>query len=152
MLYFYNYKLLFVSVIIILPSFVINFFYAKKITTITEEINNEYEKQIDVIENENPTKQITYFDSLRKLNIKKSSLEAYNFGALEIFVFLMILISIYIVCKTENLNYGSIVASYGIILRLAYGFDFIPYITAKLATLKDISIRLSEAFKEENNE
>jgi ABC-type multidrug transport system fused ATPase/permease subunit len=147
LLYFYNFKLLFVSVIIILPSFVINYFYSKKIIKATEKINDQYEKQIDIIHNGKRDEQVFYFTKLRELNIKKSTLEASNFGILEIFVFIMITASVYIICKTESLSYGSIVASYGIILRLAYGFDFIPHTTTRLATLKDISNRLNETFE-----
>lgn len=146
LLYFYNYKLLFVSIIIIVPSLIINYFYSKKIVSATENINDQYEHQIDIIHNKSLNEQVLYFTQLREMNIKKSTLEAYNFGMLELFVFIMIISSIYVVCKTENLNYGSIVASYGIILRLAYGFDFIPHTTTRLATLKDISNRLNETF------
>ncbi len=144
LLYYYNHKLLFVSVIIVFPSLLINHFYSKKIIKATQQVNDKYEHQIDVINSQDKYIQNAYFNSLRELNIKKSTLEAYNFGFLEIFVFVMIMVSIYIVCKTEQLNYGDIVASYGIILRLAYGFDFIPHITTKFATVKDISNRLKE--------
>jgi hypothetical protein len=45
------------------------------------------------------------------------------------------------------MNYGSIVAYYGIVLRFAYDFDFIPHLTTKLASIKDIMTRMNEAFE-----
>jgi ABC-type multidrug transport system fused ATPase/permease subunit len=144
LLYFYNSKLIFVSVVILIPSLLINYFYSKKIILATESLNDKFEEQVDIIEKGSKDEQIRYFLTLRKLNIRKSSLEAYNFGLIEVFSFLMILISIYIICKTDKMEYGDIVASYGIILRFAYGFDFIPHITTKLATLKDITNRMNE--------
>jgi ABC-type multidrug transport system fused ATPase/permease subunit len=147
LLYFYNVKLLVVSLVIFFPSLLINYFYSKKILAVTKKINDQYENQVDIIESEDKDKQQLYFTELRKLNIEKSTLEAYNFGLLEIFVFIMIITCIYIICKTENLNYGDIIASYGIILRFAYGFDFIPHATTKLATIKDIASRVSETFE-----
>jgi hypothetical protein len=56
----------------------------------------------------------------------------------------MIFFSINTIYKTDNMEYGNIIASYGIILRFAYGFDFIPHITTKLAMLKDITNRMNE--------
>ncbi len=142
LLYMYNSKLLLVSIIIVIPSLLINFFYAKKIEIATHICNNQFEQQLEILENGDKTAQQVYFQELREYNIRKSTLEALNFGFLEIFVLLMILMSLFILCKTENLNYGSIIASYGIVLRLAYSFDFIPHLTTKIATLKDITNRI----------
>ncbi|MCU0238773.1 MAG: ABC transporter six-transmembrane domain-containing protein [Pyrinomonadaceae bacterium] len=147
LLYFYNSKLFLAALIIILPSILINYFYSKKIVETTEKVNNQFERQVDVIEKGSFAEQEEYFTQLRQFNIRKSSLEAYNFGLLEIFVFFMILVSIYIICKTESMNYGSIVASYGIIIKFAYSFDFIPHTTTKIATLKDITNRINKTLK-----
>ncbi|HAS41063.1 MAG TPA: hypothetical protein DCS93_11315 [Microscillaceae bacterium] len=148
LLFFYNPKLLIISLLIIFPSIVFNYFYSKRILLVTQKINNQYEQQIEVIESRDEAQQKIYFEELRRLNIKRSTLEAINFGVIEIFVFGMILTSIYIICHTDGMNYGSIVASYGIILRFAYGFDFIPYSTTRLATMKDVVQRLDETFKQ----
>lgn len=150
LLYFYNPTLLFVCLLIVIPSFTINYFFGKKMVKVTENVNDAYEKQVDVITNGDMQNIKNYFEEVRRFNIKKSSLEAYNFGTIELFSFTMIITSIYIVCKTPNMNYGDIVASYGIILRFAYGFDFIPHITAKLASLKDIQTRLEDVYSSES--
>jgi ABC-type bacteriocin/lantibiotic exporter with double-glycine peptidase domain len=146
LLYFYNATLLVICLLIVIPSFIINYFFSKKMLQVTEQVNNQYEKQIEVVTNEDMAGIKDYFEKVRQFNIRKSSLEAYNFGTLEFFVCAMIVASIYTICKTPNINYGDIVASYGIILRFAYGFDFIPHITAKLASMKDIRTRLEEVY------
>lgn len=144
LLYTYSPKLVATSLIIVLPSILINSHYSKKIKKVTESINDCYETQIDVIESKDRQKIKKYFDEIRINNIKKSTYEAFNFNLIEIFVLAMILSSVYVICKTENLNYGSVAASYGIILRFAYGFDFLPHTTSKLASLKDIIERLEK--------
>jgi ABC-type bacteriocin/lantibiotic exporter with double-glycine peptidase domain len=144
LLYFYNPKLLWISFLVIIPSIIFNYFYSKQIEKVTADVNDQYENQVTIIESKNFPLQKKYFEKLRRFTIKKSSLEAYNFGLIEVFVFLMILSSLYVICHTEKMNYGSIVASYGIILRFAYGFDFIPHTTTKLASLKDVIKRIDE--------
>jgi ABC-type bacteriocin/lantibiotic exporter with double-glycine peptidase domain len=147
LLYFYNPMLLIICLLIIFPSLFINYFFGKKMIKVSAQVNDQYEKQIDVITYQNMEGIKRYFEEVRQFNIRKSSLEAYNFGILELFVFTMIMASIYVICKTPNVNYGDIVASYGIILRFAYGFDFIPHITSKVASMKDIQNRLEEVYE-----
>ena len=146
LLYFYNPQLMFVCLFIIIPSMVINYFFGKKMIQITEKVNDEYEKQLDVIEKKDMINITAYFQKVRLLNIRKSNLEAYNFGILELFVFVMIVVSVYVICKTPHINYGDIVATYGYILRFAYSFDFIPHLTERLATMSDIQERLEDVY------
>ncbi len=146
LLYFYNPQLLLVCLLVIVPSMCINYFFGKKMVAVTKLVNDKYEEQLETIE----TKQVPdiqlYMNEVRLLNIKKSNLEAYNFGLLELFVFVMIMVSIYVICKTPNINYGDIVATYGYILRFAYSFDFIPHLTERLASMNDIQDRLEDVF------
>jgi ABC-type multidrug transport system fused ATPase/permease subunit len=145
LLYFYDPKVMVVCLVVILPSFAINYFFGKKMRTVATSVNNQYEKQMDMIQSKADEFSLqSYFGSIRILNIRKSNLEAWNFGFLEIFVLLMIISSLYMICQNPNLKHGDIVAIYGYITRFAYSFDFIPYLTAKLSVIRDIEERLKE--------
>jgi ABC-type multidrug transport system fused ATPase/permease subunit len=146
LLYFYNPKILLVCFVIIVPSLIINWFYSKKMTKVTTEVNNEYEKQYDIIAEKKGKDLYDYFNLVRRLNIRKSNLEAYNSGILELFVFSMMIVSLYIVTQTPNIKYGEIVATYGYISRFAWSFDFIPHLTGRYALLKDINKRLEDVY------
>jgi ABC-type multidrug transport system fused ATPase/permease subunit len=146
LLFFYNTQILYVCVLIIIPSFIVNWFYSKKMYKVTSELNNEYEKQVDVIAEKHGQDLFQYFDHVRNLNIRKSNYEAYNFAKLELFVFAMIILSLYIITQTPNIKYGEIVATYGYILRFSYSFDFIPHLTGKVALLKDVNQRLENVY------
>jgi ABC-type multidrug transport system fused ATPase/permease subunit len=146
LLYFYNPKILLVCIIIIVPSLIVNRFYSHKMVAATTAVNNEYEKQIDVIAQKKNHEIADYFGLVRRLNIKKSNLEAYNFATLELFVFAMIVSSLYIITQTENIKYGEIVATYGYINRFAFSFDFIPHLTGRVANLQDINKRLEGVY------
>jgi ABC-type multidrug transport system fused ATPase/permease subunit len=144
LLFYINPKLLLISIMIILPSFFLNYFYSKRISVITKTINNLYEKQVEILQTRNLSDIKEYFESLRFKSINKSNQEAYNFGIIEIFVMAMILTSVYVICQNEKMKIGDIVAGYSIILRFGYGFDFIPYITTKLVNVRDILVRLDK--------
>jgi ABC-type bacteriocin/lantibiotic exporter with double-glycine peptidase domain len=149
LLFFYNSKLALVCIIIIVPSLILNYFFGRKMVLVTEKVNNAYEQQVDIIETKPLPEVQTYLQQVRRLNIQKSNLEAINFGLIEIFVFVMIVVSLYIICHTPHLNYGAIVATYGYILRFAYSFDFIPHLTARLATIRDVIGRLEKVYEGE---
>jgi ABC-type multidrug transport system fused ATPase/permease subunit len=145
LLYFYDPKVMMVCLVVILPSFVINYVFGKKMRTVAKNVNDQYEKQLDMINSKADAASLkSYFDGVRLLNVKKSNLEAWNFGFLEIFVLMMIIASLYMICQNPNLKHGDIVAIYGYITRFAYSFDFIPYLTAKLSVIRDIEERLKE--------
>lgn len=144
LLFYINPKLLLISIIIIIPSFFFNYFYSKRIGKITLDINNQYEKQVKILQTNNLIRIKDYFENLRLKSINKSNQEAYNFGIIEIFVMVMIFTSVFVICQTEKTKIGDIVAGYGIILRFGYGFDFIPYITTKLVNVRDILVRLEK--------
>jgi ABC-type multidrug transport system fused ATPase/permease subunit len=146
LLFFYNTNLMWVCIIIIVPSLILNYFFGKKMVKVTHLVNNAYEKQLEMISTGDLAVIKKYLESVRDLNVRKSSLEAYNFGGLEIFVFLMILTSLYIICLTPHISYGDIVATYGYILRFAYSFDFIPHLTERMATIRDIQKRLQAVY------
>jgi ABC-type multidrug transport system fused ATPase/permease subunit len=144
-LFFYDPKVMVVCLIVILPSFAINYFFGKKMQNVATNVNDQYEKQIDMIQSKaDETTLMSYFSSVRVLNIRRSNLEAWNFGVLEIFVLVMIVASMYMICQNPLLKHGDIVAIYGYITRFAYSFDFIPHMTAKLSVIKDIEERLKE--------
>jgi ABC-type bacteriocin/lantibiotic exporter with double-glycine peptidase domain len=144
LLYFYNDTLLVISLVVVIPSLLINYYNSSRIQKAASNLNDHFETQIDVIENGSSVEHKEYFNKLRSYNIKKSNLEAYNFTLIECFVFIMIISCIYVICNTDKMDYGDIVASYGIILRFAYGFDFLPHITSTYASLKDIIQRMEK--------
>lgn len=147
MLYFYQPELLVVCGIILLPSGLLNAYFGKKMRQVSLVLNNAYEKQTDVLAGADREAIRAYLAEVRQINIRRSNLEAFNFGLLEVFVFLMIATALYLVCRQPNIRYGDVAAIYGYIFRFAYSFDFIPHLTARVAALRDIQQRLRAAFR-----
>ncbi len=142
----YNIKLAVMCVSLLIPAIIINYIFAKKMLKSATKINNEYEKQVDIIEVKDMDIIKKYFHNIGIINIQKSNYEAYNVGFIQIFVFLMIIISIYIICKTPDFSYGTIVSTYGYILRFAYSFDYIPHLTERIIQMRDIQKRLTNIY------
>jgi hypothetical protein len=142
LLSFYNPKLMIICMVLLIPAIILNYFFGKKMLKTTSKINNEYEKQVDIIETRDIANIKKFFSHIGFLNIHKSNLEAYNVGFMQIFVFIMTMISIYIICKTPDFSNGSFVSTYGYVLRFAYSFDYVPHMTERVIQMKDIQKRL----------
>ena len=150
-IYFYDKHVIALCLIVLMPVLLVSRFYGRKMEKLTQNKNDELEKQIDVISTFNPTEIKTHYALLRKWQIKISDQQAFSFGIMESFV--MVLLGLALVISTkynaQTLNAGEIIGFYFYILRFTTGLDTIPYITEKYAALKDITRRIQDYGKGE---
>jgi ABC-type multidrug transport system fused ATPase/permease subunit len=145
-IYFYDKRVILICIIILIPILILSKYYGKKMGILTQEKNDELEKQVDVISTYDEEKIKTHYNLLQKWQIKISDQQAFNFGIMEIFVMILLGVSLTTSTKYNNqvLNAGEIISFYFYILKFTTGLDTIPYITEKYAMLKDITKRLKE--------
>jgi ABC-type multidrug transport system fused ATPase/permease subunit len=145
-IYFYDKKVIFVCICILIPIIFISKWYGKKMGILTKEKNNELEKQIDIIASFDESKIKKHYQLLQKWQVKLSDKQAFNFGIMEIFVLLLLGISLILSTQYSNqhLNAGQIISFYFYIIKFTAGLDTLPYLTEKYASLKDITKRVNE--------
>ncbi len=146
LIYFYDKEVVFICFTILIPVLYISRFYGRRMGVLTQNKNDELERQVDVIATSNPIEIKKHYELLRKWHVKISDQQAFNFGIMEIFV--MVLLGVTLVVSTrfnaQTLNAGEIIGFYFYILKFTSGLDTIPYITEKYATLKDITKRIKD--------
>jgi ABC-type multidrug transport system fused ATPase/permease subunit len=147
LIYFYDKQVIWVCVIFLIPVLLISRFYGAKMGILTLNKNDELEKQVDIIATFDKEKIKEHYDLLRRWQIKISDQQAFNFGIMELFVLLLLGISLIISTRFNGttLDAGEIIGFYFYIMKFTSGLDTIPYITEKYAALKDISQRMEEA-------
>jgi len=156
LLVFYEPAIVTVCLAILLPVSSLAYVYGKKMKDLNKMKNDELERQVDVISSGNYSNIIGHFDKLRKWQIRISDKEAWNFGIMEIFVLIVIGISLVLTGKTNDshLMAGNYIAMYSYILKFLTGLDTIPYIIQRLSLLHDITRRIEfqdEDFREEKD-
>ncbi len=147
-IYFYDKSVIVVCIIILVPIIFLSKYYGKKMGKLTQEKNDEFEKQVDVISTYDAEKIKTHYNFLQKWQIKISDQQAFNFGIMELFVMLLLGVSLTISTKynLQVLNAGEIISFYFYIIKFTQGLDTIPYITEKYAMLNDITKRMKDYF------
>lgn len=148
LIYFYDKRVIFICIIILAPVLFLSKYYGKKMGILTQQKNDELEKQVDIIATYNETKIKTHYNLLQKWHIKISDQQAFNFGIMEILVMILLGCALIISTRYNNefLNAGQIISFYFYILKFTAGLDTIPYITEKYAMLKDITKRMQYYF------
>ncbi len=145
-IYFYDKHVILLCLIVLIPVLFISRFYGAKMGILTQNKNDELEKQVEVIATFNATKIKKHYDLLQKWQVKISDQQAYNFGIMELFVMVLLGVSLIISTKynAQTLDAGEIIGFYFYIMKFTSGIDTIPYITEKYATLKDITERIKD--------
>ena len=143
-LFFYDKTVVLICLAIVIPVIIISMLYGKKMLRLNKNKNDELEKQVDIISTGNNTNIRHHYNNLRKWQVRISDKEAWNFGFMEIMVFLVIAVSL-IVSKnlhSTTIMAGSLFGIYSYILKFASGLDTIPYTMERLSSLSDITRRI----------
>jgi ABC-type multidrug transport system fused ATPase/permease subunit len=152
LLIFYDKTVVLICLAILVPVMIMSIIYGKKMESLNLGKNDELEKQVEIIGSNDTPKIMEHYHNLRKWQIKISDQEAWNFGAMEILVLIVIACSLIVTTKpTETaILAGDILGIYNYILKFTTGLDTIPYTIQRLSSLQDITRRI--ALEEEEDE
>lgn len=116
--------------------------------------NDELERQVDAIESRDNRRIETHFNRLRFWQIKISDGEAFNFGAMELLVLVVIISSLLLTVNdsTTTILAGDLIGIYNYILKFVSGLDTIPYTVQRVASLRDILQRVELGVEEIDKE
>ena len=144
LLFFYDTSVVLVCLSILLPVTGFSYLYGKRMNNLNYQKNDELEKQVDIISTGNNHLIRQHYDNLRKLQIRISDQEAWNFGIMEIMIMVVIGVSLLITNKTagSGIEAGSLIGIYSYIQRFVSGLDTIPYTVQRLSSLNDITRRI----------
>jgi len=153
-LFFYDKIIAGVCLLILLPVMIVSYIYGKRMKALTQNKNDELEKQVDVIATGNKIKIHNHYNNLRKWQIKISNKEAINFGFMELMVLVVITVSLIVShnIHSSTMMAGSLFGIYSYILKFASGLDTIPYTVQRLSSLNDIARRIEIGEEDTLNE
>ncbi len=154
LLYFYDTKVVFICLSILIPVAAISYFYGKKMNRLNKAKNDELEQQVDIISTGNHLAIRRHYHKLREWQIKISDQEAWSFGAMEILVMLVIGFSLLVTNKISGtvIVAGDLIGIYNYILKFVTGLDTVPYTVQRLAALNDITRRIELQTEDFNND
>ena len=149
-LFVYDRSVVAICLAILLPVVVLARRYGRRAARLNREQFDEIERQVDIIATRDVGAIGHHYLRLRAWQIRVSDLEAWNFGATEVFVLLAVAGSLLVSTRTGDIpmQVGSIIGMYTYLLKFASGLETIPYTVQRLGALKDILRRMDEASPE----
>lgn len=144
MLFLYERTVVAICLVILVPVSRLSWRYGQRTARLNRAANDELEKQVDIIAAGDPVRVRDHYLSLRRWQIKLSDQEAWNFGAMELLVLVVIVLALLVSTDitSENQQAGSIIGIYNYILMFTSGLDTIPHTMQRLGQLKDIMRRM----------
>ncbi len=142
---FYDIKVVFICLTVLIPIVIISYFYGKKMNQLTKKRNDEFENQVDIIGGSNSFATRNHYNKLRIWQIRISDQEAWNFGLMGIIVIIVISCSLYVtswITHKDEIAASSLIGIFFYVKRYCDGLDTIPYSVQRLANLTDISKRM----------
>jgi hypothetical protein len=144
LLFFYDSSVVLMCLAVLIPVVCISYTYGKRMKYLNKLKNDELEQQVDVISSGDKKNVHHHYNSLRKLQIKISDQEAWNFGFMEVLVMIVLGVSLLITYKTSGaaILAGNVVGIFFYVSNFAKGLETIPYTVQRLTSLSDITRRI----------
>ena len=143
-LMFYDRVVVLICLATLIPVGLLSALYGRRSARFNVHKHDELEKQVDYITTNDPVVIREHYNRLRHWQVKLSNQEAWNFGATELMVLIVLAGSLLAstVYAGEALKAGVLIALYNYVLRFTTGLDTIPYTIQRLAALRDILKRI----------
>ena len=141
-LFYYDIIIGAVTAALFLPVYLINRVYSRRSLKLNTGLNDELEREVDIIEEADPEAIRRHFVGVKAYRVKLSDAEAYNWTTVEvlsIFAFIAVLVRAMYLPSTET---GDIFAILVYVWRLMENLDNVPTIVQQIARLVDIRGRI----------
>lgn len=141
-LFYYDLVIGAVTATLFIPVILVNRVYSRRSLALNERLNDELEREVDVIDASNREAVVRHFDVLRTLRVKLSDAEAFNWTTIEVLSILVFVIVLVRATYLPSIETGDIFAVLVYVWRLMENLDNVPAIVQQLARLQDIRKRI----------
>lgn len=142
MLLYYDWVLIIYCLVLIIPASILNYFYSQKSYFLNGQLNNQLEKEVNVIEQGDFNSVQTHYKSVANWRVKLSDLGAINFGLMELFVLSLLVVSLVRYCNLPKVSSGDIFAVFNYVITFITGLDAVPFLVQQASRLVDIGQRV----------
>ncbi len=143
-MYLFDWRISLICLAIIIPLYIINKFYVKRVRVLQKEYHDQYEDVVDVISKQDPEQVREYYTQLSKPQIKISNLGALNFGVMRFFLLLIFLAVLFISIDLDGFSAGELFSIVAYLWTFVTAAENIPELLESYTSLQDISARLKK--------
>jgi hypothetical protein len=142
MLAFHDGMLLPLGMALMIPVFVLSRFYGRTTYRLNGSLNDELEREVDVITSGCPRLIRGHYDRVGSGNIRLANWEAVNFGLLDLCTLGLLAAALLRTCLAGHADPGRILMVFGYVQMFVSGLLSLPMLVRQLSRLRDICRRL----------
>jgi len=142
MLTVYDWVLLPICLVLLIPATLINRGYARQTYRLSRRLHDTLENEVDVIKPASRSEVQKHYASATGWRVKMSDTEAVNFCLMELFVLSVMVAALLRICDSSVMTAGTIFAIFRYVLMLIMGLDAVPRLVQQLSQLRDLNHRL----------
>jgi ABC-type multidrug transport system fused ATPase/permease subunit len=143
-MYLFDWRISLTCFVIILPLYIINKFYVKKVSRYQKEYHDTYENVVDVISKKDPKQVEEYYTNLAKPQVKISNWSALNFSLMRIVLLVIFMSVIYISIELDEWSAGELFSIVAYLWTFVTASEALPELMESWTSLQDISNRLKK--------
>ena len=143
-LYFFDWIISLTCFLIVIPMFIINKLYMKKVTKLQKEYHDSYEEIYDVFAKRDPVHVRNYYNNLAKPQKKIANWGSFNFAFMRFTLLLIFLVVLYVAVELDNFSAGELYSIVAYLWTFVAATEYMPELLENWTSMKDISRRLKE--------
>ncbi|MCX6165366.1 MAG: ABC transporter six-transmembrane domain-containing protein [Ignavibacteriae bacterium] len=141
-LYFFDWKISLTCLCIVVPVYLANKLYSKKVMVLQKEFHDNYEDIYDVFSKQDPKYVHDYYQNLAKPQKKIANWGAFNFGMMRATLMGIFLVVLYIAIDLDEFSAGELYSIVAYLWTFVTSTEYLPELMESWTSLKDISKRL----------
>ncbi|MFA5404461.1 MAG: ABC transporter six-transmembrane domain-containing protein [Ignavibacteria bacterium] len=141
-LYFFDWKISLTCLCIVIPVYLANKLYSKRVLILQEEFHDNYEDIYDTFSKNDPDYVRNYYQKLTRPQKKIANWGAFNFGMTRITLIGIFLVVLYIAIDLDEFSAGELYSIVAYLWTFVTSTEYLPELMESWTSLKDISKRL----------
>lgn len=143
-LYFFDWIISLTCLLIVLPMYIINKLYMRKVGKLQKEYHDNYEEIYDVFAKRDPVHVRNYYNKLAMPQKKIANWGSFNFAFMRFTLLLIFLVVLYVAIELDNFSAGELYSIVAYLWTFVSATEYMPELLENWSSMKDIARRLRE--------
>jgi ABC-type multidrug transport system fused ATPase/permease subunit len=142
MLFFYDGQIGLYCLALLIPLLVVNLIYARQSRRLNENLNDQLEREVEIIATCHPETVQSHYTLLAKWRVRLSNAEAVNYGLMELFTIVLAATVLIRTIAIPGIQAGEIYAIISYLWNFLTSLDDVPVLVQQFTRLQDIGDRM----------
>lgn len=140
-LFFYDYRIALVCLVVIGPIAFINNVNRKNVTRLQKDIHDNQEELYRLIENKDTSKIQSFFNNMISPRTRIARWNAFSYSTVKVLLVIIFIVVLFICVDVDNFSTGKIYSIVAYLWTFIGQTDYLPDLMESLGSIKDLNVR-----------